>query len=38
MPRSDGNIICHAEVISQALEQVTDYENNNRYRQNPKFL
>ena len=36
MPRWDNNDVCHRNGINRTLHQNTDYENNNKYSQNPK--
>ena len=37
LPRWDENGFCHSYVINMALQQVTNYENNNKYGKNQKF-
>ena len=37
MPRWDDNNVLHSQFIDKTLHQVTDYENSNKYRQNPKM-
>ena len=37
MPLWDNNDVCHPKVISKTLQQITDYENNNKISQNPKI-
>ena len=36
MPRWDKNNICLPKVINKILQQITDYEKNNKYSQNQK--
>ena len=37
MPRLDDNDNWFSYVINKTLQQVIDYENNSKYRQNPKI-
>ena len=36
MPRCDDKDVFHPKVINKTLQQITDYESNNKYSQNPK--
>ena len=37
MPRGcDDKDVCHSKFINKTLQQVIDYGNNNKNRQNPK--
>ena len=38
MPRWDDNDVWHPKVINKTLQQINDYENNNKYCQKPKNL
>ena len=33
MPRWDKNDVCHPNGINKSLQQITDYENNNKFSQ-----
>ena len=37
MPRWDNNNVCHPNGINKKLQQITDYEINNKCSQNPKI-
>ena len=36
MPRWDNKCVCHSNFINQTLQQIIDYENNNKDRKKPK--
>ena len=37
MPRLDEKDVFHLKLINKTLQQITDYENKNKYSQNPKI-
>ena len=37
MPRGDNKFVCQSYFINKTLQQVNDYENNNRERQKPQI-
>ena len=37
MPRWDKNNVCHPNRMNKTLQQISDYENNNKYSQNSKI-
>ena len=37
MLRCDDKDVCHSKIINKTLQNVIKYENNNKYRQNPKI-
>ena len=36
MSRCDNKDVCHSNIINKTIQNVIDYENNNKYRQNKK--
>ena len=36
MPRWNDNNVCLPTVINKTLQQIADFDNNNKYSQNPK--
>ena len=36
MSRCDNKDVCHSNIINKTIQNVIDYENNNKYKQNKK--